>query len=37
MFRLRSNGMVIRRLLSWTFDRLTVPLTFRPGPRIESH
>jgi hypothetical protein len=37
MFRFRSNGMVIRRLLSWTFDRLTVPLTFRPGPRIESH
>jgi len=26
MFRLRSNGMVIRRLLSWTFDRLTVPV-----------
>jgi hypothetical protein len=37
MFRFRSNGMVIRYLLSWTFDRLTVPLTFRPRPRIESH
>jgi hypothetical protein len=37
MFRFRSNGMVIRCLLSWTFDRLTVPLTFRPGPRIESY
>jgi hypothetical protein len=29
--------MVIRCLLSWAFDRLTVPLTFRPRPRIESH
>jgi hypothetical protein len=37
MFRFRSNGMVIRYLLSWTFDRLTVLLTFRPRPRIESH
>jgi hypothetical protein len=37
MFRFRSNGMVIRRLLSWTFDRPAVPLTFRPRPRIESH
>jgi hypothetical protein len=37
MFRFRSNGMVIRYLLSWTFDRLTVPLTFRPRLRIESH
>jgi hypothetical protein len=32
MFRFRSNGMVIRYLLSWTFDRLPVPLTFRPRP-----
>ena len=31
------NGMLIRCLLNWTFDRLTVPPTFRPGPRIESH
>jgi hypothetical protein len=37
MFRFRSNGMVIRCLLSWTFDRLPVPLTFRPRPWIESH
>jgi hypothetical protein len=37
MFRFRSNGMVIKCLLSWTFDRLTVPLTFRPRARIESH
>jgi hypothetical protein len=34
MFRFHSNGMVIRYLLSWTFDRLTVPLTFRPRRRI---
>jgi hypothetical protein len=32
MFRFRSNGMVIRYLLSWTFDRLSVPLMFRPRP-----
>jgi hypothetical protein len=37
MFRFRSNGMAIRCLLSWTFDRLAVPPTFRPIPRIESH
>jgi hypothetical protein len=37
MFRLHSNCMVIRCLLSWTFDRLTVPLTFRPRGRIEAH
>jgi hypothetical protein len=39
MFRFRPNGMVIRRLLSWTFDRLTVPLTSVPDPgssRIEQ-
>jgi hypothetical protein len=31
------NGMLIRCLLSWTFDRVTVPPTFRPGPRIKPH
>jgi hypothetical protein len=37
LFRLRSDRMVIRCLLSWTFNRLTVPLTFRPRARIEAH
>jgi hypothetical protein len=37
MFRFRSNGMVIECLLSWTFHRLTVPLTFYARRWIESH
>jgi len=34
MFRFRPNGTVLRCLLTWTFNRLTVPPTFRPGARI---
>jgi hypothetical protein len=36
LFRLSANGMVAGWLLSWAFDRLTVPLTFRPNARIKS-
>jgi hypothetical protein len=36
LFRLRLNGMVTRRLLSWGFDRLTVPPAFRLEARINE-
>jgi hypothetical protein len=32
LFRLHPDSLVSRWLLSWAFDRLTVPPTFRPEP-----